>query len=77
MVLHKKKGVYDMAGHRVQRDKLHSGYTEFLNYEEEQRLAVLDARAARQEMILKDTRAERRKIVMRAIRRSRRAEGKT
>lgn len=61
----------------VQRDKLHSGYSSFLSYEEEQRIALLDARAARQEMILKDTRAERRKIVMRAIRRARRAEGKS
>ena len=61
----------------VQRDKLHNGYSDFLNYEEEQRLAVLNARAERQEMILKDTRAERRKIVMRAIRRARRAAGKS
>lgn len=66
-----------MAGRQVQRNKLHSGYSDFLKFEEEQRLAVLDARAARQEMILKDTRAERRKIVMRAIRRARRAEGKS
>ncbi len=65
-----------MARRQVQRDRLHSGYSDFLNYEEEQRLAVLDARAERQEMILKDTRAERRKIVMRAIRRARRADGK-
>ena len=66
-----------MKKRSVQQGRLYAGYTKFLNYEEEQRLALLDNRAARQELILKDTRAERRKIVMRAIRRARRAEGKS
>ena len=60
----------------VQQKSLPATTNYFLNYEEEQRLEVLEARAARQRLILSDTLQERRKILMRGIRRRRRAEGK-
>ena len=61
----------------VQQKPLPVTTNDFLNYEEEQRLEVLGARATRQRLILSDTLQERRKILMRGIRRRRRAEGKS
>lgn len=60
----------------VQRQLLNSGWQQFTNYIEEQRLALLEARIERRKRILADDLAERRKIMMRAIRRMRRARGK-
>ncbi|QDP59330.1 MAG: hypothetical protein GOVbin287_4 [Prokaryotic dsDNA virus sp.] len=65
-----------MLDGNVQRHKLHANWQRFINYVEEQRLAVLEIRIERRKRILADDIAERRRIMMRAIRRMRRAEGK-
>ena len=65
-----------MLDGNVQRHKLHANWQRFINYVEEQRLAVLEIRIERRKRILADDIAERRRIMMRAIRRMRLAEGK-
>lgn len=60
----------------VQGMELHVDWREFTNSEEEQRLAVLDARIERKKLLLNDVVQEKQRIMMRAIRRKRRAEGK-
>lgn len=64
-----------MKSAHVQRGRLNSGWQQFINYVEEQRLALLEARIERRKRILADDIAERRRIMMRAIRRMRRARG--
>jgi hypothetical protein len=60
-----------------QQELLYCSYNEHIKDEEHQRLALLDERISRKELILKDVRDERRKILMRIIKRARRAEGKS
>jgi hypothetical protein len=70
-----KYGEPEMKSAGVQRPRLNSGWQQFTNYVEEQRLVLLEARISRRKRILADDIAERRTIMMRAIRRMRRARG--
>ncbi|WP_107496959.1 hypothetical protein [Thalassobius sp. I31.1] len=61
----------------VQQGELHAKWREFVDNEENQRLALLEERIERKKATLKDAISERQKIMARAIRRMRRANGKT
>lgn len=62
---------------RVHRTKVDANWMKHINGEEEQRLAIIQARIVRKKKILEDVLGERKLIMARAIKRMRRAEGKS
>ena len=60
----------------VQQSQVSTGWRNYANAEEVQRLEVLDGRIERQRAILRDTVKDRMSIRSRLIRRMRRATGK-